>query len=384
MHYFQQRYLEQNRAFVGTTGLDIIELPNKGLLSGIKLQIYATAGTTKGDRDVSVIDCLKKVEVIVNGSQVVKSLTGREIKAMMYYQKMAMAQDCMWNKKDGVSRVELFINFGRHHHDLEYMLDLGQVNDPELRIEYDFTITSHDGWTNGEAHTLPHRDVICHILRDPNVVPKGYIKTSELSRFLWVSGRIENMTVPRGPTYSNLYVESYYKSSGLTFTLDNIEVNINSDDIVPLHLDMQEFIDDIEAMWGRFLAHEIKDVDFVNLIPSIMEAGAHNVNAHGAGVALIFDNAALWGQNLGIGVYDDAGAPDPGANYIQIDYSGILPYSVAAIPLFDPWDPDTWIDTSVLGDFWVRYACTAVGNALCPIKLLGDEVVTRYTTPSWP
>ncbi len=375
--YWQQRYLEQDKAFVGTSGLDTIDLPNKGLLGCVQLQVYATAGSTEGDRDVGPLDALTKIELIVNGSQVVKSLTGQEIRAMMCYQKMPQSQALMANYLSAANRVMLYINLGRCFHDLEYMLDLSKVNDPELRIEYDFTKTDHHGWSNGEAQTSPYRDVICHLLRESDLIPRGYIKTSEISRFLWASGKQENLVVPRGPLYSSLYVESYYNSSGLTFSLDTIEVNINNGERVPLRLAMSEFISIIEAMYGRFRLIENKDVDFVSLVPSLLEAGYINVNTWGAGVALVFDNAALWGQQLGIGVRDTSNATYQTPKKVQIEYDGILPWSVAAIPLYDPFDERTWVETKELGDFHVRYECSATGDTSCPIKLLGDEVVRQ-------
>lgn len=374
--YWQHRYLDQDKAFSGTSGLDTIDLPNAGLLGCVQLQVYATAGSTAGDRDVGPLDALTKIELVVNGSQVVKSLTGREIKAMMAYQKMAMGQDIIANYYSHANRVELFINLGRHYHDLEYLLDLSKVNDPELRITYDFTATSHDGFTNGEAQTGPYRDVICHLLRESDIIPKGYIQTQEISRFMYANAKKENLVVPRGPTYSNLYVESYYKSCGLSLSLDTIEVNINNGERIPLRLAMQEFIDILEATYGRFRMSEIKDISFDDLWPSLLEVGEVIPTTYEGHEPISMVAGALWGQQLGIGAEDPDGTAYTTAKIIRIDYDGLLPFSLAAIPLYDPWDPRTWIDTSLLGDFWVRYECTASGGSTnCPIKLLGDAVI---------
>lgn len=375
--YWQQRYLEQDKAFVGTSGYDTVDLPNKGLLGCVQLQVYATGGATAGKRDVGPLDALTKVEVVVNGSQIVKSLTGREIKAMMMYQKMAIGQDIIANYKSHANRVELFINFGRHYHDLDYMIDLSKVNDPELRITYDFTLTSHDGWTNGEAQTSPYRDVICHLLRESDIVPMGYIKTSEIARFLWASSKKDNLVVPRGPVYSNLYVESFYASSGLSFSLDTIEVNINNGERVPIRLAMQEFIDILEAMHGRFRVTEIKDIDFAHLYPCPIEAGEAIPSTYEGHQPISMVAGALWGQNFGIGAEDPDGTAYTTGKIIRVDYDGILPFSVAAIPLYNPMDKRTWINTAELGDFWVRYECSTTGSTSCPIKLLGDEVVPQ-------
>jgi len=69
---------------------------------------------------------------------------------------------------------------------------------------------------------------------------------------------------------------------------------------------------------------------------------------------------------------------------ISFHFRGVLPYSVAAVPIFDIMDEKTWVDSSQLGDFWIRGEGTAACGANNTVKLLADEVVTKYVTPSWP
>ena len=183
MHYFQQRYLREGRTFPALAGLETIDLPQKGLLSGIEIRVGGICGNSIADPDVWLHDRLKKIEVIVNGSQVVKSYDGRQLKAMMLYKRTPWNSHDEKNLNAASCKEYFYINLGRWYHDLEYMLDLGQVNDPEIRIEYDFAMTTAAGWTNGVAMTAePSYYVICHMLRDTSIVPKGYIKTAEIHR----------------------------------------------------------------------------------------------------------------------------------------------------------------------------------------------------------
>ncbi|GAI43805.1 unnamed protein product, partial [marine sediment metagenome] len=115
-------------------GLETIDLPNKGLLSGLELRVWGVCGAGTELPDSWLHDKITRIEVIVNGSQVVKSYDARQLLAMMLYKKTPHYSHDMKNINSGSAEEFFYINFGRHYHDLEYMLDLGRVNDPELRI----------------------------------------------------------------------------------------------------------------------------------------------------------------------------------------------------------------------------------------------------------
>jgi len=386
MHYFQQRYLVEASAFPAGAGLLTIDLPNKGLLSGIEIRVAGVNGISASDPDVWLHDRLKKFEVMVNGSQVVKSLTGTQVKAMMLYKRTP------WNSHDeknmdGASAKEyFFINLGRWYHDLEYMLDLSQVSDPELRVEYDFTLATAAGWTNGTVMTAPWPSyyIILHLLRDTAVVPKGYIKTSEIHRYAHAGANNYNMNVPRGPTYSNLYLDSWWRANGLGAVVDHMEVNINSDDIIPIRIRPEDWTAMLVRMYGAMQSHQQNQYVHGQQYPFPLEESIIQTSDLGL-VAVEWQYLDVWGNFAAPGFKDTATGLTPTAgNYnSNVMLKGVAPFSVWAIPLFEPWDPDTWIDTSKLGDLWVRMEENATATAGV-MKLLGDEVVTKYTTPSWP
>jgi len=174
--YFQQRYLKDSATFDALTGLQTIDLPNSGLLSGIELRVWGTCGAGGNLPDVWLHNRMKKIEVIAGGMKPIKSLSGEQLLADMLYKKTPLGPHDFKNMASASCEEFFYINFGRHYHDLDYMLDLSRVNDPELQIDADFTMTSQNGWTNGVAMSaVPSFSVICHILRDPAVSPKGYI-----------------------------------------------------------------------------------------------------------------------------------------------------------------------------------------------------------------
>lgn len=378
--YIQRRYLRENRTFPDLAGLITVDLPNKGLLSGIELRVWGTAGADADKSDVWLHDRITKIELIVNGSQVVKSLDGRQLQALMHYQKTQLFSHDFKNIAGGSCEEYWYINLGRFYHDLDYMLDLGRVNDPELRITYNFEMTTQNGWDEGVAMAVkPSYSMVCHLLRDSDIIPKGYIKSSEVYRFTSDAAHMENMTIARGPLYSNLYLQSWYKAEGLTTNLDHFEVNLNSDDVIPVRLYHTELLAENARLYGLFKyqgqCYLRNDLAF----PWPVEVGAMSGNPSPPSDADM-SGSDLWGLlNTGLVVVHSTGLTQATASNMRWMVQGVFPFAMAAIPFIDPWDERTWIDSSKLGDFWVRVEELAGAGTHAIIKLLADEVVKEYT-----
>jgi len=378
--YWQNRYLKEGATFDALTGLETIDLPNKGLLSGIELKVWGTCGAGGDKPDVWLHDRLKKIELIVNGSQVVKSLTGEQLLADMLYKKTPIWSHDLKNMASASCEEFFYINLGRHYHDPDFMLDLGRVNDPEIRIDNDFTLAAQNGWTNGVAMAVkPSYSVVLHILREPEVSPRGYIKSSEVYRFVGGVSKKENMTVPRGPVYSNLYVQSWYVAQGLGYLLDKLELNINSDNIIPFRVGANELAAEVLRQYGEFRITEQMSVKGGQAYPSPIEQGVlHNVR-----IGLTDAEAAaldLWGNASPISLRKTSDGVTPVVSNVNVQavFEGIWPFSVSPIPYFNPWDERTWIDSSKLGDLWVRFEGNASMGTSVTVKLLADEVVAAY------
>lgn len=379
--YIQHRYLEENRAFVGTTGLMTVDLPQKGLLSGLELRLIGYTGAIDGKPDCFMHDYVTKIEVIVNGSQVVKSLTGEQLVALMHYWGIKHSQWEILNLPTDYIREQWYIPFGRWYHDLDYCLDLGRVNDPELRIHYDFTKTSHHGWTNGLAlDTTTHAPTICvipHLVRDTDIIPAGYFKTSEIYRFTSANSKKENMTVPRGPVYANLYPQALYQGKGLEDCGEYVELNINSDDVIPLRLHAIHLMECVLRQYGEYFGHLCVDALDGQAFPLPVENGWAIPKCQGVGD---WHAQHYYSGNNGwmFSLMDMAGAALAAAQETSVTYGGCYPFSVGAIPIFDLKDPRTWINSAELGDLWVRLECSSTAGANNTCILLADEVVSKY------
>lgn len=378
--YFQRRYSKEDQSFVGTSGLETIDLPNKGLLSCVELTVEAKAVNEYGKVDVWLHDALEKVELIVDGSKVVKSLTGDQILALNMYQKCYHQDPGQYQNVNSTQRQYFLINLGRFYHDLEYMLDLGKVNDPELRLTFDFTKTSQNGWDNGGAFQTdptPKYSCIPHLLRESDIIPKGYIKTSEIYRYISAASRKENMIIPRGPLYNGLYLQSRYYGEGLSRLVDHIEVNINNGELIPFRVAMNELMAELTRRYGEFRVNSVMSPEpsaqfYPPLENSIIEETVYqNSDIIGSG-------GVAWGgycRMYPFTISDHTGTETAWSRLLT--FIGILPHFVMKLPYLDEMDERTWIASKELGDFWVRVEQTTADATHATVKLLADEVVAQ-------
>lgn len=378
--YWQRRYIEEDKAFVGASGLETIDLPNKGLLSCIELNLAVLGGAAADKPDVWIHDAIEKIELIVDGSKVIKSLTGSQLLAMNIYDKCFAEAQPPRQYQNTTCYERFLINLGRFYHDLEYMLDLSRVNDPEIRITFDFTKTKQNGWENGQAFgtsITPKYSCIPHLLRESDVFPKGYIKSSEIYRFTSGDETKENMRIPRGPIYNGLYLESRYKWEGLGRNLAHVEININNGELIPFRLAYSELRTEIIRRYGLFERSELLQMTGTNAYPAPLEEGnIYESNYHNSDV--IGCHGPMFGGSCNIGAHMiSTYAAQPTALMRWFHFKGILPFNLAKIPYMDEMDERTWINSAELGDFWLRVEEAEGAGINATIKLLADEVVAQ-------
>lgn len=121
-----------------------LELPEQGALSSLFLYARSTQNGQPFLASVPkwrLIDYISKIEVIGDGSEVIKSFDGRQAIASAFYDD-AREPVSMWRHYSNTPhRQWIPINFGRWVRDQLYGLDLSRFNQVLLRITNDATAT---------------------------------------------------------------------------------------------------------------------------------------------------------------------------------------------------------------------------------------------------
>lgn len=151
-----------------------LDLPKQGRLTDLTLYIRSTENASAFLTSIPkwrLIDYISKIEVIGDGSEVIKSFDGQQALACAFYDDFREPVSMWRNYSNTPQRQWIPIHFGRWFHDLVYGLDLSRFNQVQLKITNDATSTQ---FTTGI--TL---DVIADWVREPVSAFAGYFREEE-------------------------------------------------------------------------------------------------------------------------------------------------------------------------------------------------------------
>jgi hypothetical protein len=188
--YWQREYLRENTTMVrGETWRQ--DLPQHGLLGSLllRMNVAGVSGAFAATEKWRILDFLSKIEVIGDGSTIIKSLTGELVNALIFYDQGLTNLDYWHSYATGTKWCHLLINFGRRLFDTEMGLDLSRFNNVELQITNDASST-YFGADIGLS-------VLQYFLRDTPGSPfRGYMATEEWRNWTTVADETKYLELP--------------------------------------------------------------------------------------------------------------------------------------------------------------------------------------------
>ncbi|GAH47759.1 unnamed protein product, partial [marine sediment metagenome] len=185
MGHFNNIIIRPQTAEVSTSQVGTIyqDLPEKGLLSALMID-YAGHGYYSTHPALPLWDAITKIEVLVNGSKVVKSLDMKQARALAHYYGFDLSTFGNY-RRTRTSGDQTFwtvpILFGRFPGDKEYMLNMELYVNPQLRITYDMSQTVVEGVTYNASGTPNIRTGVQGLIwKDGAPGTKGYIKSMNI------------------------------------------------------------------------------------------------------------------------------------------------------------------------------------------------------------
>jgi len=215
-----------------TVGTVYQDLPEKGQLSSLMVDVTggSTFSTTPG---LDIWSAFTKFEVLVDGSKVVKSYDMKQLRALAHYWGFDLSQLGYYNRQDITSDKVFWhcpILFGRFPGDKEYMLDMDQYSNPQLRITYDFSQTTVDGETYAAMASPTIRTAVSGLIWK-NGAPsqmKGYIKSTEIDNWSCVASTTRQIEIPRGNNVLGFLQGARYSDDKLIDYIESMEVTFDN------------------------------------------------------------------------------------------------------------------------------------------------------------
>jgi hypothetical protein len=320
-----------------TTGTITKDLPERGILTELYPQVtYTKVYSTK--RPLPDWEAVTKIEVLVDGSTVVKSLSGPEIRALTYYNGGPFATTALFHgtggDTDGYSGLPLYLN--RYAGDNKAGLDLAAYSNPQIKITYDTSQTTIDGVTY-EAATSPtiKYNIMAKIIDGtPNGFMNCYVQSRQIDTWTQTASAEHSTEIPRGFDLYRLMYKSGYLDTGWTHYMDKVKLDFDNGVWKPLDLDHEDiamlqkawYPSPVTAGWWDKAA----SADKVNFMVHQL-AGAGAMTAANTGHFVYYDMHETGLHDTLI--YTDAGAAQTSAVNNHIFVQGWGPMQSIAIPM---------------------------------------------------
>jgi len=167
-----------------------LDLPKSGILGSLGLYLSSTQNGAPFLTAVKwrLIDYISKVEIVGDGSEVIKSYDGRQALACGFFDQGVVPLSMWRHYSNTPHRQDLVINFGRKLFDDVFALDLSKFDQVKLKITNDATST--------EFSTDIDVTVLAYWLREAGGAPLGYFREEEWKTWAPAAAAVEYSDLP--------------------------------------------------------------------------------------------------------------------------------------------------------------------------------------------
>jgi len=333
---------QSSDASTKTIDLDLVDP-----VSAIYIEAEATNGTDSNE-DNWISDVITKIEV-VDGSEVLASLTGHELEAMHFYKlgRQPVLYPSEW--ASGTQRHGAYLLFGRELWDRLFAINFTVFHNPQLKITWNLAAVRAVSATTAFATGTLKLTVIAKVMEEFSA-PGRYLMDKKLLSFTSssTSGAEERKELPVDLPYRMLMTRHYVEGSDIDEVSSDLKLTADADKYIAFDRKVKQLDAEAEARWGQLmLSHNVLrasggtvrgltnketryaffpsiSTQFTDFVYTLMFSGAVKLETQVAGGGGA-GTRRLWGTEWGHALY------------------GTLP-----ILFGDPSDPDTWFDpTSV-------------------------------------
>lgn len=335
---------------LGASGTKIIDITTGDIISRIEV-IFRTLNSdnTFDDHPAGNVE---KVELI-DGSDVLFSLSGREIQALNFYDRGLPADNHMTGTNGEWMRACFGLDFGRKLYDPDLAFDPTKFNNPQLKIT----------WDENVANLLCENNfmyVVAHMFDEFKPTPAGFLMSKEVYTYTPGANAYERVDLPTDYPIRKLLLGSHQEGYAFTQLLAEIRLSEDNDKRVPFDILGDELFWEMKKIYPEYIENvymAIVDTPHAfRVTPSedavIVETTPNQLMTS----EVMFDNGGLAGGSCG----------SPPATFYML-CKGYIPHGYAAIPFGDKDDMPNWYDV------------TKVGNLLLRIKA-GPSLGTNPTT----
>lgn len=210
---------------LGASGTKILDINIKDIISRITVNMYSlNGGTTIAAHPAANIE---KIE-LVDGSDVLFSLTGFQTQAMNFYNRNGAIPYTSLRTYASGQRALFGLDFGRYLFDRDLAFDPTKFINPQLKITWDET--------NAQADTVDSDiEVLAHIFDEDPPTPTGFLMQKEIYSYTVGTTGYEYIDLPTDFITRQIFAKAFLAPYGMTSIFDGFKLSEDNDKRVPLN-----------------------------------------------------------------------------------------------------------------------------------------------------
>lgn len=337
---------------ITTPATKVIDLDMTDIISRIQINVEIEMdGTVLGDHIAAVVSNIE----LIDGSDVLYSMSGKECQALDFYQNGVMPFNAHSDRDNNDAIAVFNINFGRKLFDERLALDPSKFRNPQLKITHNYAAC-------GGTPSAARMEVRSFLFDEKVPTPEGFLMSKEHYQFTsGVENTYEYIDMPVDyPTRRYMLLGT----AGGYFCQQVInELRLSEDNAkrIPYDTKVWQLLKMLHQMYprieeyGHFLFSDTAKVIYASPTQDIV------VNAIGSTPG---NAVAPTVVPTKMPVSLDAVAAEAGNAQI----SGNDPHYSFILPLGAPDDPDDWYDVTKIGNLKLRLkAGSAGGNGVVEV-----------------
>jgi len=337
---------------LGASGTEVIDLDVADPLSAIEL-IFQTTVATAAVMTAPHVDCLSKIE-LVDGSDVLFSLSGQEAQALAFYTSGRMPLNDISLKATEYMRSVIPIYFGRKLFDRELALDPKKFKNLQLKITWD------EDAANGSV-TANQLTVRGWAFDKKVVTPIGFLMAKEIKSFTPAANTYEYTDLPTDYVYRLLMLRCASTTIEPNAQMAQIKISEDNDKRIPIDMTGEEVLQKLCAPFGE-IEEDYQGADAVTA-STIYGAPTSKVRVL---KDLDFDVIAAGDDASQVTIAANKYSVDDGVNckYYAFSARGYAPHFCLVIPAGDLMDINDWYNVTGIGSVkLITQGAAAVGTS---------------------
>jgi len=341
-----------------TAAVKTIDITLTDIISRIQVKLNAT--NTDVPPTAVHAKQISKVE-LVDGSDVLWSLSGQEIEAKMFYDyKCGPSYEREF--RNGVANyLVLDLLFGRHLFDKTLAFDPRKFKNPQLKITHNKAL----GGSTPNAATL---EVYADVFDEKIITPIGFIRPTEFYSYTTpASAAFEYIDLPIDLIIKRIMLMTYKADAWWENLVTSVKISEDNDKKIPLDHDGGDLVSMIQTRYGHYqeLLVDVCRTSQTEYVTPTDSCYMHLSPIAGAASDFMFTSA------------ERAGGYQTLISNTTLTFralvSGYLPHGCLPLDFGDPMDIDDWYDVTKKGS--VRLIPKAAGSVAFNVVL---EQLRKY------